>query len=675
MTQPLCPTRLPALTRLILSVALVLLIGDARPIGQATITLERVSGTSGAAPPPVRGEVQAQGMSADGRFVLMRSFAPEHLGDPDLGRDVWVVRDRLNGTTSLPFPGFPGPGALSGGRTQAVIGAAGTHVAVADLTEGPIEVRRRDTGAVEWSDFAESITKLSLSADGQWLAFDGTYDGGDDRNIWIVDVADQDVDLVSRNENNEEGNRDSFYPALSGNGEWIAFLSNAFDLVDGDSNDGMADLFLANVATEAIVKIAPVGPQDAFDPPSDLLGLLPSINHDGNLLAFATVAPLDAADTNTSLDVYVYDVSAQTFACASCSLTNGTGNEAQFAALSSDGSAVTFGVGPAGSPLGFGVPDDVHRLDRSSGALIRLAQTLAPLASFPSADGCEIAFTSYADGLVTGDTNGVGDAFVASIAGCPGGVSDTDPPVIQCTPVTPDGLWHAANVNFSCTATDTGSGLANPGAHANFLLSTAVDPGQEDINAFANPTPLQICDTRGNCALAQMGGIMIDRRAPTVTVTTPAANAVFTQGAQVLANYACVDNGSGVASCAGPVASGQAIDTSALGTRNFVVTGTDQVGNSAPVSVSYTVVTPTSGPTIAGLILQVSAMPQFPGKQILIGMLQTAERNFQSGNEGVVRLWLGLARAYINSLRLARILTPPVATNLSSQIQAILNNL
>lgn len=79
-----------------------------------------------------------------------------------------------------------------------------------------------------------------------------------------------------------------------------------------------------------------------------------------------------------------------------------------------------------------------------------------------------------------------------------------------------------------------------------------------------------------------------DITAPTVTITTPANGATYTQGQVVSAVYTCVDElgGSGLASC---IADLSPIDTSTVGTHSFTVTGTDNAGNSGMVTNSYTV--------------------------------------------------------------------------------------
>jgi len=83
-----------------------------------------------------------------------------------------------------------------------------------------------------------------------------------------------------------------------------------------------------------------------------------------------------------------------------------------------------------------------------------------------------------------------------------------------------------------------------------------------------------------------------DLTAPVVTITTPADEASYGLNETVLAEYSCEDEagGSGLASCTGDVADGDPIDTSTVGRHTFSVTATDQAGNSATDTHTYTVV-------------------------------------------------------------------------------------
>ena len=163
---------------------------------------------------------------------------------------------------------------------------------------------------------------------------------------------------------------------------------------------------------------------------------------------------------------------------------------------------------------------------------------------------------------------------------------DNAAPEVLC--LDADGLWHADDVSVRCFAHDQVnlSGLANP-ADADFLLVTAVPAGTETANALTNTH--QVCDNAGNCATGgPVGGNRVDKKAPSIAITTPTA-AEYILNQPVAADYACSDGGSGIATCAGPVASGSAIDTASTGAKTFTVNATDHVANASALSVGYKV--------------------------------------------------------------------------------------
>jgi hypothetical protein len=86
-----------------------------------------------------------------------------------------------------------------------------------------------------------------------------------------------------------------------------------------------------------------------------------------------------------------------------------------------------------------------------------------------------------------------------------------------------------------------------------------------------------------------IGGNMVDKKAPSIAETTPPAGTPYLVHQVVSADYACADGGSGVATCAGPVANGAAIDTAAAGTKTFTVNAADNVANAGSASVNYDV--------------------------------------------------------------------------------------
>jgi FG-GAP-like repeat len=189
---------------------------------------------------------------------------------------------------------------------------------------------------------------------------------------------------------------------------------------------------------------------------------------------------------------------------------------------------------------------------------------------------------------------------------------DSTPPTVDCG--VPDAAWHAADVGIACTASDGGSGLANPG-DASFSLSTDVAAGTEDSDA---PTESRnVCDRAGNCAVAgPITGNKVDKQGPGIAISAPANGANYVLGQAVSADYACADGGSGVASCTGTAPDGANFDTSSLGTKAFQVNATDGVGNQSSRSVDYGVVydfrgffRPVDNPPTVNVVKAGSAVP------------------------------------------------------------------
>lgn len=82
-----------------------------------------------------------------------------------------------------------------------------------------------------------------------------------------------------------------------------------------------------------------------------------------------------------------------------------------------------------------------------------------------------------------------------------------------------------------------------------------------------------------------------DTTAPTIDLAVPQDGAAYMVGDAAVVDYACADEegGSGLLTCAGPVATGAALDTSTPGVYDFTVEATDAAGNPASLTHSYVV--------------------------------------------------------------------------------------
>ncbi|TFY99253.1 hypothetical protein EZ313_22065 [Ramlibacter henchirensis] len=90
--------------------------------------------------------------------------------------------------------------------------------------------------------------------------------------------------------------------------------------------------------------------------------------------------------------------------------------------------------------------------------------------------------------------------------------------------------------------------------------------------------------------------VVKDAQSPSITITSPANGASYLLAGSVAANYSCSDgNGTGVATCAGPVGNGAAVDTATVGSKSFSVSASDYAGNTTLLTSAYGVLYNFSG--------------------------------------------------------------------------------
>jgi hypothetical protein len=194
----------------------------------------------------------------------------------------------------------------------------------------------------------------------------------------------------------------------------------------------------------------------------------------------------------------------------------------------------------------------------------------------------------------SGPTRGPAGPYTINLTGTAG--CDTTPPTVELSsPADGAHVKQGAElvVDFSCSDEDGGSGIAScVGTVADGALLDTSRLGEVSVTVTAR-------DNAGNQTIVTNTVTVVDGTKPTISITTPAAGAVYGLGERVVADYSCADepNGSGLASCAGSVANGAAVDTGSLGEKTFTVNAGDVAGNTDSKSVTYTVAD-RSAPTI-----------------------------------------------------------------------------
>ena len=218
-------------------------------------------------------------LSADGQVVAFTSTADDLVPNDNNGfSDVFVNTQGVNELISVAtVGGHAGESANAGSSGGAVNAADGCLVAfysdATNLVAGDTNeardafVRDRCYGTTERVSVSTageqangpsgaSAELPAISADGNVVAFASdapNLDGGDSNgftDVFVRDRALQTTVLVSRNINGEVGNGNSNWPSLSADGRFVAFRSAASNLVPGDTN-GKTDIFVVDLLVPA----------------------------------------------------------------------------------------------------------------------------------------------------------------------------------------------------------------------------------------------------------------------------------------------------------------------------------------------------------------------------------------------------------------------------------------
>jgi hypothetical protein len=140
--------------------------------------------------------------------------------------------------------------------------------------------------------------------------------------------------------------------------------------------------------------------------------------------------------------------------------------------------------------------------------------------------------------------DGPASFFRLTVAASGVAAQDTTPPAVACAAASPT-FSTAEVVGVACTATDGGSGLADP-ADAAFTLEGQFDEGTETTEGTT--AARSICDQAGNCSPAgPVEGLRVDRKGPVVNCDPPLSS---WSGANPTIVCVATDQGSGLADAA-----------------------------------------------------------------------------------------------------------------------------
>ncbi|MEA2558909.1 MAG: hypothetical protein QOH06_413 [Acidobacteriota bacterium] len=409
-------------------------------------------------------------MSADGRWIAFDSGSDNlDPGDCSYALDVFLY-DRETGLVQLESRHDPAIPALTGSSASVLLPAA-----------APTQTQ---SGDGRFLVFQSAATNLVT----------GITDENDVSDVFLHDRETGDVILVSRSAASPDRTAygTSTAAAISGDGRWIAFRSEATDLVPGqvDDND-QPDVFLYDRVTGTMTLVS----RNASSPTvtSDLISYDPNLSANGRYVAFfskSTDLVPGQVDTYGSDDVFVYDRLLGTTSLISrkAGTPAEAAGSAQSPRISDDGRYVAFLSSAQTLIAGAVYPNpsqNVFLRDRWAGTTVLVSRTAGPGAPTSaghsadpvlSTDGRFLAFHSFGVNLVAGqtDTNAQADIFVydrlldamALISHVPGAPLTTGNGPSYTPRISPEGTFIA----FESWATDLVPGQTDSNAERDVFL-------------------------------------------------------------------------------------------------------------------------------------------------------------------------------------------------------------
>lgn len=264
-------------------------------------------------------------ISGDGRFIAFESRASNLVpGDLNQKRDVFL-HDRQTGHTTRVSVSSTGAEGDAESRYPA-ISADGRYVSFASHAtnlvpndtnqEYDIFVHDRLTGETTRVNLSSAGTEAngtsrypSISGDGRYVCYVSMASNlvPNDRNaasdVFLHDRQTGRTVLVSRNSAGIQANDSCLYPVVSADGRFVAYYSDATNLVPGDLNHARDIFFFERASGRTTLRSISSAGVQANDG-----CYLPVLSADGHCVAFDSVASnLVAGDANATGDVFVQE--------------------------------------------------------------------------------------------------------------------------------------------------------------------------------------------------------------------------------------------------------------------------------------------------------------------------------------------------------------------------------
>jgi Tol biopolymer transport system component len=333
------------------------------------VTLESVAMNGDVLP----GDSTVPRLNGNGRYLVFETASASTSSSP-IGSEI-VLRDRLQHTSTRVTR--RGNSALSEGRSRnPAISDDGRFVSFAstasDLVAGPDEnghledvyVFEASSGRIDRVSLtsdgrqpaAGASHSPSISGDGQYVAFtstapltgerSGLVNGRPIASVYVRDTVLRRTVRVSTSATGAVLDAHSSDPAISRDGRYVVFTSEATNLIPGDRN-GLADIFAADLRTRVITLIS----RAATGGPANGASRQPAVSADGRYVAFQSDAPdlicagkclEEDEDINLVSDVFLAERGSGIVIRISRESAGGWPEESSAPQLDGEGGIVTF---------------------------------------------------------------------------------------------------------------------------------------------------------------------------------------------------------------------------------------------------------------------------------------------------------------------------------------------
>jgi Tol biopolymer transport system component len=399
------------------------------------------------------------GFSAEGRYMVFASAAgdlspvdtngvndiylralTEHRSQlVSLGNPIFIGGERELGNGASRNPSISEDGqwiAYESAATNMIAGDGNgkTDVFARDLRGEAVAASISNGGALGDGD----STNPQISGDGSVVVFQSaatnlvTGDANGKLDIFARRLPFGPTVRVSTSSTNVEGNGDSKFPVVSGDGRFVAFQSDATNLASDDTN-GRTDVFVKDLTTGEIQLVSRSSAiPDPDDPDPGELGdsesTLPGISADGTFVVFVSRAEnLVGGDGNDKADIFIRELSSGITERVSVGAGDEEG-EGDSGIVTGDPIQGRPTVSLRGRLVAFtslaenlfpgdeNQKADVFVHDREANSTERVSVSGGDSTGATiSADGALVAFQSLATNFAGGDTNAASDVFVATI--------------------------------------------------------------------------------------------------------------------------------------------------------------------------------------------------------------------------------------------------------------------